>query len=74
MNELDEFDGVRDLIPADCIPLSSVRVVRYLDAGGREQIRVKHYGDAAIACTVGMLEMAKQAYVTDAGPWEDFET
>jgi hypothetical protein len=54
-----DFSNVDDLIPDDCTPLQSWRIVKFLDAEGEERFNWTCEGDPRISDTAGMIAVVQ---------------
>jgi hypothetical protein len=62
----EAFAGVEDLLPDRAVPISSIRIVRFLTEDGDYDLRLKADGDENLATSIGVLELAKSLLVKNA--------
>jgi len=62
----DGFAGVSDLVPDGAVPVSSIRVCRFLTAEADYDLHLKADGVENLATTIGVLELAKSLLIERA--------
>jgi hypothetical protein len=62
----DQFAGVSDLVPDGAVPVSSIRICRFLTVDGDYDLHLKADGVENLATSIGVLELAKSLLIEKA--------